>query len=94
MDGDSRLTHAEFIHGVMPMEPHSKVLVNEQIEAREALEKLKESIKQEQKKRSGDQQKENGRNKGEKDEVTVQSFEKKMKSQEFLGTSPLRYRPM
>ena len=45
MDGDSRLTHHEFIHGVMPMEPHSKVLVNEQIEAREALVKLKESLK-------------------------------------------------
>ena len=40
----------EFIHGVMPLEPHSKVLVKEQIEAREMLEKLKDSIKQEQKK--------------------------------------------
>lgn len=45
LDGDSRLTHAEFIHGVTPMEPHSKVLVKEKIEAREMLEKLKESIK-------------------------------------------------
>lgn len=34
LDGDSRLTHAEFIHGVTPMEPHSKVLVKEKIEAR------------------------------------------------------------
>lgn len=93
LDGDSRLTHAEFIHGVTPLEPYSKVLVKEKIEARETLEKLRESIKVEAKKNT---QKENGkgRNQGDKDEVTVQSFEKKMKSQEFLGTSPLRFRPL
>lgn len=50
LDGDSRLTHAEFIHGVTPLEPHSKVLVKEKIEAREIMEKLRESIKNDAKK--------------------------------------------
>ena len=45
MDGNSRLTYDEIIHGLMPLEPYSKVLVKEKIEAREMLEKLKESIK-------------------------------------------------
>jgi hypothetical protein len=48
-DGVPRLTHAEFISGLAPLEPYSKVLVKEKVEQRKQNMELKEKIKLEQK---------------------------------------------
>lgn len=36
-DGVPRLTHAEFISGLAPLEPYSKVLVKEKVEQRKQI---------------------------------------------------------
>jgi hypothetical protein len=40
IDGDEKLTHEEFLKGIEPLEPFSKVLVNENIENKELIQYL------------------------------------------------------
>ena len=48
-DGVKKLTHQEFLIGISPLEPYSKVLVKEKVEQRKQQMELKEKIKKEQK---------------------------------------------
>lgn len=44
-----KLTHQEFLVGIAPLEPYSKVLVKEKVEQRRLQMELREKIKSEQK---------------------------------------------
>lgn len=105
LDGDEKLTHAEFIKGIEPLEPYSKVLVNENLENRELISYLstkpvsdtksmkslasKKSWSPERATRNAD-----GSSKPDlgKNPLLEKAFERFMKSEEFVGVSPLKYR--
>jgi hypothetical protein len=108
-DGVPRLTHAEFISGLAPLEPYSKVLVKEKVEQRKQIMECKEKIKLEQKEfeakmKAAKEAKEGGKEEAKakkqvkvqdsKNDMLRQVFEKKMQSEEMLGMCPLKFRPI
>jgi hypothetical protein len=107
LDGDEKLTHAEFIKGIEPLEPYSKVLVNENIENKELISYLStkpvsdtKSVKSIASKKSGSPERatRNGAANTDskpdlgKNPLLEKAFERFMKSEEFVGVSPLKYR--
>ena len=108
-DGMPRLTHAEFITGLAPLEPYSKVLVKEKVEQRKQLQEMKEKIKLEQKEfeakmKAAKDAKEGGKEEvkakkqvkvqDSKNDMLTQVFEKNIQSEEMLGMCPLKFRPI
>jgi hypothetical protein len=106
--GDEKLTHAGFLRGIDPLEPYSKVLVNEIIENRELLSYMSstkagssvsdaKSVKSLGSKKSGSPERANRKTTDSKQDlgsnpVLEKAFERFIKSDEFVGCSPLKYR--
>lgn len=100
LDGDEKLTHEEYLKGIDPLEPYSKVLVKENIENKEVMAillggKISDTKSAKSTRTANSPNRGGSRNQKKEDPanpVLEKAFEKYVKSDEFVGCSPLKYR--